>query len=528
MAQKMKKQGRVSRWTSLATSLLALLVFGCGGGGGGGGTQPPSKDLPDAVADAGGGADTVVTDTGGGEVSQGDVGGEVTQETKPGEEVTQTSKTPRMRLITGKLTGCNGKLALGAECRGKDKKGNVVRRKFLAAIDPQKHTFELTLPKGLECTMSYRCGANTKKVKFVRQQIQKPPQALKIGTNLGIQTLEVKEVTGYTIPEIVINANTGEINFSEDVIVVGDGPNEKSIWKFVDSDRDGTVDFDDPIDNKTGKYYWQESEWKLLDDWIGNADWVNFEADDLCDPSNSKYLCVPEPDERLDEKDCANSDYDYCYEEGEQGYEDFEGFCQAFPEYCECEEEQECGYDLLGNPCQQQCGQDEMCVFDYYCVPKDFCVPECDEDARCGDPATCGDYVCYGSCDEGEECLEKEDGSGLECRSCEPSCDYCGDDDGCGGICLEGQCENPNEQCEYGECVCHSSCEGKFCGDDDGCGWPCYGPCQDDGAVCIFTGEDFQCCTPECNGYCDGRDDTCGGQCFDCPEGYECSDGECV
>ena len=559
MAQKSNKQAGVSRWTSLATSLLALLAFGCGGGGGGGGTQPPSKDLPDAVADTGGGGDTVVTDTGGGEVSQGDVGGEVAQDTKPGEEVTQPSKKPRMREIVGHFKQLNDKLAIGAECRGKEN-GKDVRKKFLAVLEPKKQTFRLTVPKGFKCTMSVKYGDKTKKVKFVRQQIQKPQ-----GSKLSFQTIKV---TAYTIPDALKYADIGTLDFLEDPeVVIGDNVEEYTIWRNIDSDKDGMNDYEDPDDNNDGKPDAQDPVWQQEDDWIGSADWVNWEGNDLCDPSNE--LCIPEPDESLDENDCANSDYDYCYEEGEQGYEDFEGFCQAFPAYCQCDEEQECGYDLLGNPCERQCGEGQECVYDYYCVdPQEVCVPQCPGNAQCGDDAGCG-YVCDGSCPDGEVCMEKDDGTVgcVNTAECQPSCEYCGADDGCGGICLEGPCQYPNEQCVDGECVCDPDpncecgqddgcggicwygpcpsqdqecyygeciptsctpdCEGKQCGEDDGCGSTCDGPCSD-GGVCIDMGGAFQCCWPQCDGYCDGRDDTCGGQCFDCPEGYECSDGECV
>ena len=557
MARKMKKQARVSRWTSLATSLLALLAFGCGGGGGGGGTQPPSKDLPDAVADTGGGGDTVVTDTGGGEVSQGDVGGEVAQDTKPGEEVTQPSNKPRMRQIVGHFNLLNDRLGIGAECRGKEN-GKDVRKKFLAVLAPKKQTFRLTLPKGFECTMSVKYGDRRKKVKFVRQQVQ-----IHQGSKLSFQTIIV---TAYTIPAALKYANIGTLDFLEDPeVVIGDNVEEYTIWRNIDSDGDGINDYEDPDDNNDGRPDAQDPVWQQVDDWIERADWVHWEDNDLCDPSNE--LCIPEPHERLDEIDCANSDYDYCYEEGEQGYEDFASYCQ-------CEEDQECGRDPCGNPCEQQCGELEKCIYGY-CVPEHFCVPECDEDARCGDPVSCEgcpiscEGVCYGSCDEGEVCRLRHDGTWgcVNAAECQPSCEYCGDEDGCGGICLEGECEHPNEQCVkgicvcqpdpncecgqndgcggiclhgpcpsqdqicyYGECIptsCTPDCEGKQCGEYDGCFSTCNGPCSD-GGTCIYRFGAYRCCLPKCE-YCDGGDDGCGGQCFDCPEGFECQeDGRCA
>ena len=106
--------------------------------------------------------------------------------------------------------------------------------------------------------------------------------------------------------------------------------------------------------------------------------------------------------------------------------------------------------------------------------------------------------------------------------SCIPDClgDECGDD-GCGGSC--GQCE-PYEQCVDGDCwhYCAVDCLGRECGPLPGDSNCVCGRCFPD-EVC----NDGQCCKPDCEGKECG-DDGCGSDCGTCPEGYMCTDNQCV
>ena len=188
-----------------------------------------------------------------------------------------------------------------------------------------------------------------------------------------------------------------------------------------------------------------------------------------------------------------------------------------------------CGGTICGDDC---CGQDELCE-------GGICVPACTP-KLCGDPgAECGQAPdgCGGTLDCGEACGINEwctpdficDCLVVECEGvccdpleqcidgvcaiCEPDCagKFCGDDDGCDGICLA--CPGENEICANGECVCIADCDGKLCGEDDGCGSLCDGSCTDQNAVC----QDGACVCKfvECAGVCCTFGETCqGGVCM--------------
>ena len=184
-----------------------------------------------------------------------------------------------------------------------------------------------------------------------------------------------------------------------------------------------------------------------------------------------------------------------------------------------------CGDDGCGGSCGT-CAQDEICV-------SGLCAPgatACDahDGPGCG-ACACEACVCAMDafcCDSSwdEQCKSE---CTSYCGGCGPSCDpdcssadgaskQCGDD-GCGGSC--GACTEPQEVCEFGQCVCVPSCQTAsgalaVCG-RDGCGGSC-GECPtglscDEGA-CI--------CAPDCvdvsgdNIAC--GDDGCGGSCGAC------------
>ncbi|MFH1531397.1 MAG: cohesin domain-containing protein [Pseudomonadota bacterium] len=224
-----------------------------------------------------------------------------------------------------------------------------------------------------------------------------------------------------------------------------------------------------------------------------------------------------------------------------------------------------CGGTICGDDC---CGQDELCqggVCVPSCTPKECGDPgaECGEAPNgCGGTLDCGDSCglnqwctpefacdclvveCGGvCCDPLEQCIE-----GL-CDICVPDCDgkTCGDDDGCGDICLA--CPGENDVCANGTCVCIADCTDKLCGESDGCGgtcdetpcavdWEacvdgecvclygeCGGVCCDKGAICYGGG----CCSPDCVGAACGDLDGCGGTCDGtCADPFAvCQDGAC-
>ena len=133
----------------------------------------------------------------------------------------------------------------------------------------------------------------------------------------------------------------------------------------------------------------------------------------------------------------------------------------------------------------------------------------------CGTEGFCvsGQCACFyeecggACCPEGSPCL---DGA-----CCAPMCDdaSCGEDDGCGGVCVDAACPEPFDVCVDGAC-CTPLCVDAACGDPDQCGGTCFGPCPDPDALC---NEDGVC---QCVG------EVCDGDC--CPPLSECVGGVCA
>lgn len=158
-----------------------------------------------------------------------------------------------------------------------------------------------------------------------------------------------------------------------------------------------------------------------------------------------------------------------------------------------------------------------FCLIDGVCVPGSAgapnsycqaCLPSLSDSAwsvlpdgsQCvGSAGICSDGVC---CDPTDNCAGKECGS-----------------DGCGGSC--GMCL-PHEVCEGGTCTCSPDCESRNCG-PDGCLGSC-GSCELPGDVCL----EGQCiCIPSCDSaYCGS--DGCGGNCGQCCQDQQCLNGHCV
>lgn len=240
----------------------------------------------------------------------------------------------QVRTISGTLAGATDEVGVGVKTQS--------GKEVVATIDPKTGRFSATLPKGESAVLSIKQGGQLKRVKFPRKPEDKADAA----------TDPTPFIPG---DGFVKDANLGTIDVSGDgeEIIVGDDPDEFSIWNFVDADDDGTIDWSDPDAIGT----------ELEDDWIVEDDdafWDLFEDAALCD-LDAEAVCEGNS---FDEDLCAEGGPDaelWCTYEGD---EDFYEPC-----YLDLIDLEAAG-DECDAPCAGIASVDEAC-FDECWV--DFC-----------------------------------------------------------------------------------------------------------------------------------------------------------
>lgn len=246
--------------------------------------------------------------------------------------------------IKGALKNVQGKkVAVGAKTKGgKNYKGKV---------DPKTKKFEVNVPKGEKVSLSMQVNGQTKPMKFVKH---------KGLANDGVQNDEVVEVFD-TDALTKLDIDFGEIDLSDEDLIIGDEAGEDSIFEYMDFDGDGYEDFDDDsIDlDGDGKMDWEDDAVSYdfdgdgEDDWVDEGDnwddfaddegdWAGFyDSDDLCDLDGAE--CVV-PDEYIDENGNPF--------EGEENPEDNNGGTDENSLNCDKACAKECGND---SNCFQEC-----------------------------------------------------------------------------------------------------------------------------------------------------------------------------